>query len=69
MELSEVDLLPRAAVARRCGVTVRTLERWASRNIGPKPVRLGPRLIRYRCSEVEQWLQQLSAEQDGGQAA
>jgi predicted DNA-binding transcriptional regulator AlpA len=52
----EHNLLPRAVVAEHCGVTVRTMERWARQGIGPKPIKLGPRLVRYRRDEVEQWL-------------
>lgn len=53
--MAEQDLMPRAAVADRYGVTVRTLERWARAGIGPKPIKLGPRVIRYYRAEVEAW--------------
>ncbi|NRQ30684.1 AlpA family phage regulatory protein [Nonomuraea sp. NN258] len=49
-------MVSRLVVAERCGVSVRTLERWAELGIGPRPIRLGPRLIRYRHAEVEAWL-------------
>lgn len=52
--MTEQDL-SKADVARRYGISVRTLERWARKGIGPKPIRRGPRLIRYDASEVEAW--------------
>jgi predicted DNA-binding transcriptional regulator AlpA len=55
------QLLSRAAVAERVGVAVRTIERWARDGIGPKPIKLGPRVIRYRASDIEEWLKR-----DGG---
>ncbi|WP_043615260.1 helix-turn-helix transcriptional regulator [Nonomuraea candida] len=54
--MAEHTLLSRSVVAERCGISVRTLERWAELGIGPRPIRLGPRLIRYRDAEVEAWL-------------
>ena len=53
--MTEQDLMRRAKVATYYGVTVRTLERWAREGIGPKPIRLGPRTIRYRRRDVEAW--------------
>jgi predicted DNA-binding transcriptional regulator AlpA len=55
------DLMTRAELAVLARVDRRTLERWAARGIGPRPIRHGPRLIRYRRSEAEGWL----AEGDG----
>ncbi|MFD8533892.1 helix-turn-helix transcriptional regulator [Streptosporangium canum] len=54
--MAEHDLLERSVVARRLGVCVRTLERWAKRGIGPRAIRVGPRLVRYDPSEVDAWL-------------
>ncbi|MFI7632434.1 helix-turn-helix transcriptional regulator [Microbispora rosea] len=54
--MREHELLSRPAVALRLGVCERTLERWAKRGIGPSPVRLGPRLVRYLSNEVDAWL-------------
>ncbi|WP_369294095.1 helix-turn-helix transcriptional regulator [Micromonospora sicca] len=45
-------------MALRLDVSVRTLERWAQQGIGPRPVKAGPRFVRYRASEVEAWLDQ-----------
>ncbi|MFC4092510.1 MULTISPECIES: helix-turn-helix transcriptional regulator [Micromonospora] len=52
------QLLRRPTVALRLDVSVRTLERWAQQGIGPRPVKAGPRFVRYRASEVEAWLDQ-----------
>jgi hypothetical protein len=34
----------------------RTAQRWRSSGAGPKWIRLGPRRILYRVSDVEEWL-------------
>lgn len=49
---SEDELLDRHQAAQLLGITVRTLDRWASLRIGPPRVHLGPRLIRYRRSSL-----------------
>lgn len=51
----EQDLVERKDVALRYKVSVRTLERWARRGIGPKPIKVGPRLVRYVRAEVDAW--------------
>jgi len=50
------ELLLRADTSRLLKVGVRTLERWASAGIGPRPIKVGPRAVRYRRSEVRDWL-------------
>lgn len=42
-----------AALAR---VSVPTARRWARQSIGPRPHKFGPRLVRYRRSEVDAWM-------------
>ncbi|GII89708.1 hypothetical protein Ssi03_76980 [Sphaerisporangium siamense] len=54
--------LSRQIVAARVGVCVRTLERWEKRGIGPAPIRVGPRLVRYRAAEVDAWMAAPEAE-------
>lgn len=52
----------RAVVARRLGVTPRTLKRWAVAGRGPRAYKLGPRTVRYRRSEVDAWLESRARE-------
>ena len=42
-------------LAAYLGITVATLENWASAGYGPTPIQLGG-LIRYTASDVEAWL-------------
>lgn len=50
------DLLERIEVAVLLGISVSTLEKWSStRRDGPPFIKVG-RLVRYRRSDVEQWL-------------
>jgi predicted DNA-binding transcriptional regulator AlpA len=44
--------LRKPQAAELLGVSVRTLERWARAGIGPRPRKLGPRLVRYDSGEV-----------------
>ena len=43
------------ALAAYLGITVATLENWASAGYGPTPIQLGG-LIRYTSADVEAWL-------------
>lgn len=52
--------MTRPEVAQRYRCSVRTVIRMAQREDGPKPIRIGPRMIRYRESEVEQYLADLA---------
>lgn len=47
--------LTRNEVAGSLRLSVRTLERWAKQGIGPRPIKRGPRLIRYSAAEVEEY--------------
>lgn len=38
------------------GVSVRTLEEWRKKKIGPAFVKLGPKLVRYEVAELERFL-------------
>lgn len=51
----EHDRLTREETAHLCRVSVSTLERWARAGIGPKPIKMGPRLVRYIRDEVDQY--------------
>ena len=47
--------LDQAAMARRLGVTKRTLERWRAAGNGPPYVRLGPRRVVYDEAACDAW--------------
>jgi predicted DNA-binding transcriptional regulator AlpA len=50
------DLLSIEETAEALRVSPRTLFGWRCKAYGPIPVRVGPRLIRYRAAEVERFL-------------
>lgn len=47
-------LLTKAQLSQRLGVCERTVENWM-RDRGLPTVRYGPRMVRFRLSEVEAW--------------
>jgi predicted DNA-binding transcriptional regulator AlpA len=47
--------LGEAALARRLGVSQRTLQRWRTRGCGPPYVRLGPRRVAYDEAASDAW--------------
>jgi predicted DNA-binding transcriptional regulator AlpA len=52
------DLLDPRQAATRLGLpSARTLEAWRLRGYGPPFLRLSPRLVRYRASDIERWLE------------
>ena len=51
------DLLDQRQAAVRLGLpSSRTLEGRRHRGYGPRFLRLSPRLVRYRASDIDQWL-------------
>lgn len=50
------ELLTAKEFQRRARISKRTAIRWRLAGIGPKPVRIGPRAIRYRASDVDEFL-------------
>jgi len=56
-------MLSTRQLAERLGVSIRTVETWRYRGIGPRGTRLGYKAVRYPESEVERWLAE-KAEQD-----
>jgi len=48
--------MKRAEFTAAARISTPTAERWAAQGIGPQPIRIGPRLLRYRRDEVEAWL-------------
>lgn len=50
-------LLDQRQAAARLGLpSARTLEAWRRRGYGPPFLPLSPRLVRYRASDLDQWL-------------
>jgi hypothetical protein len=68
--VSETDVLPgyvnREALARKLGISVRTLDRMHEQRTGPprispaRPGTIRSRLILYKLSSVEEWLDSLA---------
>lgn len=42
--------------ARRLGLTVRTLELWRRRGIGPRWLKLTSRVVRYPADALDEWI-------------
>ncbi len=61
MEITEA-LISRTELARRLNLTRDTLLRWAKIGHGPTPVKLSPGCIRYRPSEVKEFLESRTGE-------
>jgi predicted DNA-binding transcriptional regulator AlpA len=51
-------LISETTVAAETGVSRNTLRTWRAAGIGPEWIRIGPRLVRYRRSAVDQWIAQ-----------
>jgi excisionase family DNA binding protein len=56
-----VDLLTSQQVAARLSISVRTLWRLLARGIIPEPIRYNRRLVRWKTTEVDRYLNELSA--------
>jgi|GEM_PF-2498025 len=54
-------LLDKKQVAELLTISVKTLDLWIQKTKGPKPVRIG-RLVRFKQSEIESFIQNLSSE-------
>jgi predicted DNA-binding transcriptional regulator AlpA len=61
METTEA-LISRTELARQLGLTRDTLLRWARIGHGPTPVKLSPGCIRYRPSEIREFLESRTGE-------
>jgi predicted DNA-binding transcriptional regulator AlpA len=60
------QLLSQRQVAVRLGVSARTIEGWRARGVGPPFLRLSARAVRYRSSDLEQWLDQRRVAEEPG---
>jgi predicted DNA-binding transcriptional regulator AlpA len=52
------DLIRRSDLPRYIPVKKQTLARWATEGSGPPFVKIGKRIVAYRCGDVRLWLQQ-----------
>ncbi len=50
------ELLDTLEVARFLGIHPQTLAAWRSQGRGPKWVKVGARVVRYRPGDIEKWL-------------
>ena len=55
-------LIDKKQTAELLTISVKTLDLWTRQNKGPKPIRIG-RLVRFKQSEVEAFIENLSAEE------
>jgi predicted DNA-binding transcriptional regulator AlpA len=55
--------------ARLTSIKPRTIERWRLLGQGPAHIRVGGKLVRYRVSAIEAWLQQHGGSPDAIQKA
>ena len=62
METNSEALVSRTELARQLGITRDTLARWAKVGHGPTPVKLSRGCIRYRPSEIREFLESRTGE-------
>lgn len=55
LELHPDQLVDAMTAARFLGVATRTLERWRARGFGPRFVKIGDGLVRYRVRALIEW--------------
>src|SRR5437870_4526623 len=60
------EFLSQREVAVRLGMSARTIEGWRARGVGPPFLRLSARAVRYRSSDLEQWLDQRRVADEAG---
>lgn len=53
---STPDLLTETEAAKRLGFSPRTLQAWRFKGCGPRFLRISSRCVRYRESELDEWL-------------
>jgi phage terminase Nu1 subunit (DNA packaging protein) len=54
----EHEVIDQRGAATFLDVEPRTLESWRSRGVGPRFVRYSRRCVRYRLSDLKQWLEE-----------
>jgi predicted DNA-binding transcriptional regulator AlpA len=53
-------LLSETEAALILGITVRTLQGWRARGIGPTHLRVAPKIVRYRTEDIVEWMKERS---------
>jgi excisionase family DNA binding protein len=53
------DYITKAEVAKLLGVTTRTVDRWVAKRVLPPPMRVGPRLLRWRRQVIHDFMRRL----------
>lgn len=61
VSLQSEPLLTTKEVALFAGVSEYTMSRYRMDGIGPNYIKLGPKMIRYRRSDVEEWVNKMMA--------
>ena len=52
-----VKLLTKTDAAEVMGCSIRTLENWIAAGQFPRPVKIGPRLVRWRPEDLQEWVE------------
>lgn len=60
--MSDIRLLPVAAVLERCSLSRATLYKLMTAGRFPRPLDLGGKVRRWRADELDEWIEQRSAE-------
>lgn len=56
--MTVTEYLPRTDVQARYSLSRSTLYDWINKGKFPKPVKLGPRIVRWKRSDLENWEQE-----------
>lgn len=57
MKASKSLIMRKAELAEKLGVSSTTIWRWVNEGELPKPITLGPRIIGWEVTVIEQWLE------------
>jgi predicted DNA-binding transcriptional regulator AlpA len=53
---TEFDMMSTRELSTKLHVSMNTLAAWRRRGHGPRPYVLGPKTVRYKTAEVDEWL-------------
>lgn len=51
------EILNRKEAAKYLGVSIQTMCRWAGKGTGPRLIKYGDKMIRYRKKDLDEWMQ------------